>query len=68
MSSRFRYELWQNGMRVAAVDAPDDESALREIGHYAMMYSQDDPVPVRVRQTSPNRRWIALANRSEDGG
>lgn len=44
---RFTGSVWQNGVQVAAVDAPDEESLERELAHYAMMYGQDGPVEIR---------------------
>lgn len=43
-----RYELWQDGLMVAAVDdATDPERGYREIIRYAFMYALDGPVTVR---------------------
>ena len=42
----FEYELWQGGEAVAWVSANTQEAALREITHYAMVYSQDGPVQI----------------------
>lgn len=44
---RYRFQLWQDGIEVAGVDAPDLDSARREIMHYAMMYGQDGPCEIR---------------------
>lgn len=46
------YQLWQDGVMVAAVSAGNKEDALREINHYAMMYSQDGPVEIRDLQAT----------------
>lgn len=57
--SHYRAEIWQNGMRVAAVDAPTASAALWEISHYAAQYEQDGPVKIKVkirRSSSPSRR------------
>ena len=43
----YQYGLFQDGLMVAAVDAPDKQRALAEINHYAMMYGQDGPVEIR---------------------
>lgn len=43
---RYKYDLIQDGLIVACVDAATDLEARREIGHYALMYSQDGPVKV----------------------
>lgn len=47
MTERHRFSLWQDGIEVASVDAPDLASAQREIMHYAMMYAQDGPCEIR---------------------
>jgi len=47
MSKQYEAELWQDGIMVAAVSAPDEETMRREISHYAMMYAQDGPVTVK---------------------
>ena len=44
---RYRYSLWQDGIEVAAVDAPTQADANREILHYASVYVQDGPVEIR---------------------
>lgn len=46
MTTRYKYQLKQNGIIVAEVDAPTDEIAQREIQHYALMYSQDGEVEI----------------------
>lgn len=38
---RWKFEVTENGQWVAGGEAPDRESALREAGHYVMMYGQD---------------------------
>lgn len=43
---RFQYDLIQDGIIVASVDASTDEEAKSEIGYYALMYAQDGPVKV----------------------
>lgn len=43
---RYTCQLKQDGMIVAEVDAPTKEGALKEIQHYAMMYSQDGEVEI----------------------
>lgn len=47
MTKRHRYQLWQDGIEVAGVDAPNLDSARREIMHYAMVYGQDGPVEIK---------------------
>lgn len=46
-SAIYRFELWQDGMVVAGVDAADLDDAMTEIMHYAKVYSQDGPVEIR---------------------
>lgn len=46
---RYDFELWQDGMMVARTSAIRREDALREIQHYAAVYSQDGPVEIRER-------------------
>lgn len=55
MSKRNEYtaELWQDGMMVASVNAPDPDTLAREIAHYAAMYSQDGPVTVKKNYAAP---------------
>ena len=40
------YDLEQGGIIVASVDAPTEEQALKEISHYALIYSQDGAVKI----------------------
>jgi hypothetical protein len=51
----YQAELWQDGVMVAAVDAPTLDECNREIEHYAMMYRQDGPVQIKRkhRETRP---------------
>lgn len=44
---RYRYSLIQDGIEVAAVDAPTMAAAHRKIMHYAMMYLQNGPVSIK---------------------
>ena len=46
---RYDFELWQDGMAVARTSAASRDDALREIQHYAAVYSQDGPVEIRER-------------------
>ena len=43
------YELEQDGMIVASVDCEDEETAMKEIQHYALMYCQDGEVEIKKR-------------------
>jgi len=42
----YRYKLIQDGAVVAAVECAEHWQAIREIKHYALMYSQDGPVTI----------------------
>ena len=44
---RHRFQLWQDGILVAAVDCANRHSAMKEIAHYAAVYEQDGPVKIR---------------------
>lgn len=57
MSDRVRIDLYQDGQRVASVDAPKDD-AIREIRHYAFMYDQDGPVTIKVRRGKVDLREV----------
>lgn len=48
---RYRYDLIQEGMVVASVEASTDKQAKQEINHYAMMYGQDGPTKIIKRKT-----------------
>lgn len=50
----FGFDLWQGGIVVASVESPDGPSAVREIMHYAMMYSQDGPCEITARGKKPS--------------
>lgn len=41
----YRYEVWQDGMRVASAEGPGAE---REAAHYALVYGQDGPVTTKA--------------------
>ena len=45
-SKRYIAQLKQDGLIVAEVDAATEEQAIKEIQHYAMMYSQDGDVKI----------------------
>ena len=40
----YTYEVWQDGMKVAAVTADDESQACNEAFRYAVQYSEDGPV------------------------
>jgi hypothetical protein len=42
------FSIEQDGMIVAAGEAPTKAAAQREANHYAMMYAQDGPVKVKI--------------------
>jgi hypothetical protein len=44
MAKDHRYEVWQEGLRVAVVIGSDQMAAFRDAMHYAMMYAQDGPM------------------------
>lgn len=46
-NDEYTFEIWQGGMMVAEVTAPDLESARREALHYAITYAQDGPVEIK---------------------
>jgi hypothetical protein len=45
---RFAAELWQNGVKVASVDCPDEDSMNREIVHYTLIYAENGPVKIVI--------------------
>jgi hypothetical protein len=45
----YKYNLIQDGMIVASVECEDKELAIKEIKHYAMMYSEDGPVKIEAK-------------------
>jgi ribonuclease BN (tRNA processing enzyme) len=54
---RFTAELWQNGVKVASVDCPDEDSMNREIVHYTLIYAEDGPVKIVISgDTRPKSR------------
>lgn len=57
-----KFELWQGGMKVAAVDCPEYHTGLREISHYAMMYEQDGPIELRENSKNTGFRWKRAAD------
>lgn len=44
------FEVEQDGKVVASGSAPDRDTALREAGHYVMMYGQDGDCQAIVRE------------------
>lgn len=68
MTERWEFQVMQGGIVVAEGDAPDRDSALREAGHYVMMYGQDGACSAIVkpvmeqershRMTEPKHEWF----------
>ena len=54
--SEYVFYVRQNGEVEAKGFCPDRETAEREAGHYAMMYSQDGPVKVSIRKCPERKR------------
>lgn len=54
MDERNRFRLKQGGIPVAWTEG---KTALSEISHYAMVYSQDGPVIVEYYHKGKWRRW-----------
>lgn len=50
MNNRWEFSIEQDGIVVASGEAANEEDAKREAAHYAMMYSQDGPVKVSLKQ------------------
>jgi hypothetical protein len=48
------FSVWQDGMKVAGGFGPL-EAIRREASHYKLMYSQDGPVKVIVRESKPRK-------------
>lgn len=46
IEERHRFQLWQDGIMVAAVDCTNRHTAMNEIAHYATVYEQDGPVKI----------------------
>jgi hypothetical protein len=56
---RFTFELWQDGIKVADVDAATFDDARREILHYASIYSQDGKVEIKGKHAERLFRQLA---------
>lgn len=50
METTWYVEERDSGLRVASGSAPDDDTAIQEATHYAMMYAQDGPILMRVNR------------------
>ena len=57
------FNLRQDGMIVASVSGPDREQALREIMHYALVYSEDGPCTV---EGITDEDWKAILGEFKD--
>lgn len=55
MEKQGSFSVWQDGMKVAGGFGPLDH-VLREASHYALMYSDDGPVKVIVREVKPRKK------------
>ena len=45
----YDFEIWQDGLMVAGGSAASFDDAEREARHYAMMYSQDGEVEIKLK-------------------
>jgi hypothetical protein len=64
--SRWSFSVEQDGMVVASGDAPTEDGAKREAGHYAMMYAQDGPVKVSLRERVRGTPTLPLEGKAQD--
>lgn len=53
---KYRYDLIQDGLCVASVIAPKKSDALKDILHYALIYSQDGSVEIKDRSKKENKK------------
>lgn len=53
-----RGRVIQDGQQVALAVAPSREAMMRELSHYAAVYSQDGPIQLEVR--SGKQSWRRL--------
>ena len=49
-SKYYEFSIIQGGVQVAAGSCASKREAEREANHYALMYSQDGPVTVEVKE------------------
>lgn len=61
MKTEYRGEIWQGGMRVAAVEGKKYKQVNSDTAHYALMYSQDGPVEVKLYRKLYQKRWQRAA-------
>lgn len=50
-----RFEVWQDGIMVASVEATKYHEALREISHYAAQYERDGPIEIKEIKPYPRK-------------
>jgi hypothetical protein len=62
MSTEYRGEVWQGGMRVAMAQGQTWSTVNMETAHYAAMYSQDGPVIVKHFSKKPKKRWKLITS------
>lgn len=56
---RWLFEVIQDGMVVASGDCTDRDTALREAGHYVMIYGQDGECKAIVRKPGDRKALVA---------
>ena len=54
--TKYRGEVWQDGIRVAMAEGADRSKVHAETAHYAMMYGQDGPVTANYYEKK-RTRW-----------
>lgn len=59
MPERWLFEVIQDRAVVAEGEAPDRDTALREAGHYVMMYGQDGDCQAIVRRPGDRKALVA---------
>lgn len=63
MKEQFGFEVWQEGMRMAACFSTDRDQAMGEAFHYFKVYRQDGPAEIKER-IGRKRVTIALSGTS----
>lgn len=46
----YRFEVWQDGIVVAAVEGPIRHRVLQEIARYATLYETEGPVEIKEKR------------------
>lgn len=59
MTERWLFEVVQDGTVVASGDCSDRDTAIREAGHYVMMYGQDGDCQAIVRRPGDKKALVA---------